>query len=255
MSVPKGEGGYVFISHSHDDIKTVRKLRNILEENEMDALCFYLKCLNDDTEVFDLIKREIDARKQFIFVDSENSRKSRWVTRERNYVSQYPDKIIHTVEIDDILSSPQAIADKILYSMRIYISYRRMNHRYVSELVQQLQKNDFQVWFDDLITPGTDWMASIDDHIKDACEYGAVIMVLSESSLENSFQMTTEYPTALRLGGFVIPVWIGEKPWESVRDEFLKNYLYLDTQHVIDGHDPIQAADRIVEVIKSHENY
>ena len=79
----KTKGGYIFLSHSHDDIEKVRKIRNALEKDGFEPLCFYLKCLEDDDEIADLIKREIDAREWFVFVDSENARKSRWVTLER----------------------------------------------------------------------------------------------------------------------------------------------------------------------------
>jgi len=43
-----GEGGYVFISHSHQDIEKVRKIRNEMEDQGFEPLCFYLKCLTDD---------------------------------------------------------------------------------------------------------------------------------------------------------------------------------------------------------------
>ena len=67
----KGEGGYMFISHSHLDIEKVRKIRNALEEAGFDPLCFYLKCLTDEDEVEGLIKREIDAREWFVYIDSK----------------------------------------------------------------------------------------------------------------------------------------------------------------------------------------
>ena len=74
------QGGYIFLSHSREDIEKVREIRNSLEEEGFEPLCFYLKCLTDDSEIEDLIKREIDAREWFVFANSENSRKSRWVT-------------------------------------------------------------------------------------------------------------------------------------------------------------------------------
>ena len=64
------KGGYIFLSHSHDDIDKVRKIRNHLEKDGFEPLCFYLKCLEDDSEIEDLIKREIDAREWFVFINS-----------------------------------------------------------------------------------------------------------------------------------------------------------------------------------------
>ena len=44
------QGGYVFISHSHQDIQKVRQIRNAMEEAGFEPLCFYLKCLSDEDE-------------------------------------------------------------------------------------------------------------------------------------------------------------------------------------------------------------
>lgn len=44
-------GGWVFISHSHQDISLVRKIRNHLESLGFEPLMFFLKCLSDDDEI------------------------------------------------------------------------------------------------------------------------------------------------------------------------------------------------------------
>ena len=49
--------GYVFISHSHQDIRKVRQIRNAMEEAGFEPLCFYLKCLHDEDEIEGLIKK------------------------------------------------------------------------------------------------------------------------------------------------------------------------------------------------------
>ena len=95
----KSKGGYIFLSHSHEDIEKVREIRNSLEQDGFEPLCFYLKCLSDDSEIEDLIKREIDAREWFVFVNSENSRKSKWVTLEREYILRTNRKKVITIDI------------------------------------------------------------------------------------------------------------------------------------------------------------
>ena len=112
-----GKGGYVFISHSHGDIVKVRRIRNAMEAEGYEPLCFYLKCLTDADEIEGLIKREIDARDWFVYVDSENARKSKWVKKERAYISQCPGKKIITVNLDGDLQ-PESIASKVMNSMR-----------------------------------------------------------------------------------------------------------------------------------------
>lgn len=249
----RGEGGYIFLSHSHNDIEIVRRFRNILEDNGFDALCFFLKCLNDDAEVFDLIKREIDSRKQFVFIESENSNNSKWVQREREYVRRCEDKIIHTVPLKDIIISPEAAAADILYSMRVFISYRKRDHSAARAIINELERQDFQIWFDDFLAK---YSEETYEQLKAACEYGAVVLVLTENSFsEYNYQMDTIYPCTLKLGGFVIPVWAGDRSWKSVEEDALRRYPKLDAAAVIDGSgDPKTAANQIIEVIKKHSS-
>lgn len=54
---------WIFLSHSNKDFAKVRLIRNYLEERSCRPLIFYLKCLSNDDEIDDLIKREIDCRK------------------------------------------------------------------------------------------------------------------------------------------------------------------------------------------------
>ena len=49
--------GYIFIAHSHKDKKAVCEIRNYLEAYNFDALCFFLKCLDDDSEELDSLIR------------------------------------------------------------------------------------------------------------------------------------------------------------------------------------------------------
>ena len=248
-----GEGGYVFLSHSHDDIRDVRRFRNILEENGMDPLCFYLRCLEDDTEIFNLIKREIDARKQFVFIESENSRNSRWVTREREYVKNCGNKIIHTISLDEIRNSLNETANKILFSLRIFISFRKRDHALMQPILDELMKQDFQVFIDDFLTPGESQSVIIKDKIIEACAYGAFVILLSESSLEQCYQMLVEYPLAVQCGGLIIPVWMGNCPWDTVKGEFRLSYPWLDSYQMVDGQgDPYTAVQKIVKIITDH---
>ena len=92
--------GWVFISHSHLDIQIVRKIRNMLEAMGFNPLTFYLKCLTDDDEVADLIKREIRERDWFVFVNSDNSRASRWVRSERDYIEEIGGKNVYVIDAD-----------------------------------------------------------------------------------------------------------------------------------------------------------
>ncbi len=77
---------WVFVSHSNKDFAKIIQVRNKLEGLNYKPLLFFLKCLDNDTEIFELIKREIKARDRFILCDSPNSRSSKWVQKEIEYI-------------------------------------------------------------------------------------------------------------------------------------------------------------------------
>ena len=77
---------WVFVSHSNKDFAKIIQVRNKLESLNYKPLLFFLKCLENDTEIFELIKREIKARDRFILCDSPNSRSSKWVQKEIEYI-------------------------------------------------------------------------------------------------------------------------------------------------------------------------
>ena len=77
---------WVFVSHSNKDFAKIIQVRNKLESLNYKPLLFFLKCLDNDTEIFELIKREIKARDRFILCDSPNSRSSKWVQKEIEYI-------------------------------------------------------------------------------------------------------------------------------------------------------------------------
>ena len=97
---------WVFISHSNKDFEKIIKVRNKLEKLGYKPLLFFLKCLEDDTEIFELIKREIKARDRFILCDSYNSRLSKWVQKEIDYIKSLhrPYEIIDLDADDSVIS-------------------------------------------------------------------------------------------------------------------------------------------------------
>ncbi len=113
-------GGYVFISHSHQDIEKVRQIRNAMEEAGYEPLCFYLKCLSDEDEIENLLKREIDAREWFVYVDSPNARASSWVARERAYIASLGNKQVVTIDLDEATSLKE-VARKLIRGLRVLI--------------------------------------------------------------------------------------------------------------------------------------
>ena len=222
-NVNETKGGYIFLSHSHADIEKVREIRNSLEREGFEPLCFYLKCLSDDSEIEDLIKREIDAREWFVFVNSENSRKSRWVTLEREYITRTNSKKILKVDLDDDKSVEEVIY-KISHNLRIFIACSMAERKLAHRIKAKLKEKDYLVMLDlDDIDPGIDYTKELVNAIYEASKEGAVLVLLSASSI-NSRWFEHEVIKAIEYGGNIIPVLVGDVELSDMMQLFISRY-------------------------------
>lgn len=200
--------GYIFISHSHKDIKKVRQIRNDMENAGFDPLCFYLKCLTDEDEIEGLIKREIDSRELFVYIDSPNSRESDWVKKERDYIDSLENKKTVTIKLENY-DSMQEISEILIKSLRVYISYSHKDYIIAFNIANKLREKEFQVLMDDGISSGKDYESQLTGMIEDASNAGAVIVLLTENSI-NSNYLKKEITYAFSLNAQIIPVMIGD---------------------------------------------
>lgn len=237
----KSKGGYIFLSHSHDDIEKVRKLRNMLEDEGFEPLCFYLKCLEDEEEIADLIKREIDAREWFVFVDSENSRKSRWVKLERDYITKTDQKKILSVCIDED-DAINDLVNRIKHNLRVFISYSHFDSALENTVREKLKEKDYLVFSDEDLCVGSDWVEEISNMIADASKDGCVIALITENSMRSEY-VKKEIMFAVQEKGNVIPVLVGD-----VRMDDSLRYCLADKQMLRLSKEPtLQEIDKLVD--------
>lgn len=106
---------YIFVSHSFQDWKKVRLIRNLLEEQSFYPLLFYLKCFETGGRDLDLLKdlihREILARRRFLYCNSENAAKSEFVQWEIEQVKDTKGTIFKEVNLE---KSPNEIQEELL---------------------------------------------------------------------------------------------------------------------------------------------
>ena len=187
---------WVFLSHSHEDYEKVRKVRDMLEDQRMRPIMFFLKCLNDHDEIDSLIKREIDCRTRFILCDSENARKSDWVKEEVKYIKSQ-DRIYETIDLD----LPVEIIKKKLSEFKrkatLFLSYSRVDHDLAESVYERLSKYDFQVFFDiETLTHGN-FAEQIMDSLNNAVSNGYIIAILNERLLNGECWSRHEIVKAL----------------------------------------------------------
>ena len=151
------EGSWIFISHSSKDIEKIRLIRNEFEKWGQNPLAFHLKCLNTDTEenerfLYDLIKKEIEARNWFVYCESESSKTSKNVQLEREYVKKVGKVQIWKLDLGRPIDEVMEEIKEICRILQVYISYSNKDKEFVNDLSMELKKNDFSVWNDDLLT-------------------------------------------------------------------------------------------------------
>lgn len=199
---------WVFLSHSNQDFEQVRLLRNIMEEKGMRPLMFFLKCLDEEPEIFNLIKREIDVRSRFILCDSENAQKSEWVQKEVEYIKS---KQRPFVTID--LNKPETF-EKIVMELKrraqIFISYRSKDSHIASRLATALQSRGFNVFREKEDVPiGCQILETLDKEIDKACKNGYFLPIITPNYFQSEW-VRDELRIAIALNGDIIPCIVAD---------------------------------------------
>ena len=180
---------WVFLSHSNKDYEKVRQVRNMLEEQKFRPLMFFLCCLDDDQEIDNLIKREIDRRTRFIYCESENSKESRWVQEEVKYIKS-KDRIFETINLDLPMTEIKGQLDNFRKKANIFISYQRDDTELAKTIYNRLKKYEFNVWIDiENIQTGSIFSEQIANAILNAVNNGYVITLLN-SKIFNEYSWT-----------------------------------------------------------------
>ena len=211
----KAKGGFVFVSHSHEDIAEVRKLRNSLEQAGFEPLCFYLKCMDKCEEDFalkeelrSLLRREIDAREWFIYVNSKYAKNSSWVQYERECVAKNGTKKVFQMNLDE-KDAAEKMAEKVLRNLRIFMSYSYKDKPVASRMEKKLLEKDYRVFLEEEIVMGKNWRGTIANAVMEASKSGCVLALLSENAVKSE-NVKREIYFALENKGNVIPVLLGD---------------------------------------------
>ena len=204
----ESNGGWVFISHSHQDIALVRRIRNHLESIGMEPLMFYLKCLSDEDEIEELIKREIDEREWFIYADSPKARSSKWVQTEREYIETLEGKKIFTIDLNTSLESQLRQLNHIARQMKVFISYSHRDAALYQRLKERFITRDMLVLSDEDIQPGSNIQDAVLSNLKEACRDGFVVILITEHSSHSAY-IRQEIAKAAAAKGKIVPVFVG----------------------------------------------
>lgn len=195
--INEGEKPWIFLSHSFKDWDKVRKLRNILEEKGRKPLMFFLKCLNDNSEVDELVKREIMSREFFILCDSENARNSKWVQEEKDFVEKL-EKEYEIIDLEKELADQIYKLDRIIKKSTIFFSYHNNDEEIAKRIIDKLAQSDFHVCIFNPDIKKENYVDQVNNNIEASIDKGFFLFLLSEAYM-NSIWAKAEVNHALNI--------------------------------------------------------
>ncbi len=244
--------GYFFLSHSSKDIEKVRKIRNLIENENGNPILFYLKCLDGDNpsgkdkeQLKGLISREIMARKKFILCKSkytESPLSSEWIEWEKAEVKklQKDNKLIqiHEVDIEDndnyllnvrdivrkqrkiLLVAPYELRDKIVL-VKHFLIQRDLQ---VESIVEE-----GDVHTDLQYKMGQATKEYIKGFIQEAASQSGIIVLLNSREIKSSTILQMAYTFGLRYNCSIKSCDISDL------DENLLRQIYTDIIELINS--------------------
>lgn len=202
----KKQGCWIFISHSSADIEKIRVIRNEFEKYGQNPLAFYLKCLRTDsevgkTELFDLIKREIEEREWFVYCESSSAQKSPYVKMERDYVRSIGKKMIWTIDLSQPLVDIVNQVQSICCDLQVFVSYSHADQEPALGVIKALENKDYEVWDDRLMQMGEAWINQTEAAIMTIAKKGFFLALITKN---RSSYMDEEIEIARSNGATVI---------------------------------------------------
>lgn len=213
---------YFFVSHSHLDIEKVRIVRNTIEETFFyEPILFFLKCLSEEREINDLLRREIYERIWFIYCKSDNAARSKYVQQEVDYMNELRanGKKIHYVEID--LDKYALWDDRcanyireqilpVIKRSKVFLSYSAYDTRTAEHIKTALSNNGLTVWETRDLIAGANWTLTVQDRIKEhSYKDGLILFIVSRHSA-NNHACAVELETARRNNVLILPAIIDD---------------------------------------------
>lgn len=220
-----GMGGYVFVSHSHLDIASVRCIRNALEKQGLEPILFYLRSMdNGNPSRAELLKQlicdEIDAREFFLYVSSKNAERSQWVQDELTHVRQNAPQKIAVLDLERDGDHVEEWLVNFVRRLRVFLSYSRYDKPLAMRVSDALLARDFRVYDTQrMLSAGDPWDTSVRHSIAEISDAGCVLVLITESSIRSA-AVKHELDLAIQMNKRVIPTLVGSlrlpPDWEAL---------------------------------------
>ena len=143
---------YIFVSHSSKDWKKVRVIRNYLEDKSFYPLLFHLKCLETKGEDLALLKnllqREIQARRRFLYCNSKDAMESDYVQWELSQVKSVKGAIFKEINLEkpsNVINEELSVWTKYLKTIGFIGTWKSRIIR--NHIIKKLREDDLNIDF------------------------------------------------------------------------------------------------------------
>ena len=192
-------------------------IRNEFENHGHNPLAFHLRCLGDDTEekskeLNNLIQREIDCRDWFVFCESENSKTSKYVKMEKDYIISKGKTNIWSLNMNDTFDEIAKKIEDICFQISVFVSYSESDTELAEDILDSLEKKDFALW--DSKTKMRSEAFSLDYlkvYDKQYSKYGFVLLLITENFIKSE-DCIKEAMWVIDKGIKIIPLIFGKTP-------------------------------------------
>ena len=250
----QNNGTWIFLSHSNKDIDKVRFIRNEFEKLGHKPLMFFLKCIDDSSELEDLIKREIKARHWFVLCDSENARNSKWVQEEIRMIKKLDGKFYETISLDNNIEKQIDKINNFSKRVTIFISYSYEEEKtklIAQQMSKKFREKDYSVFLDiESLKIGEIWEDSIRNSIKKASQKGFFLLLIDKATFKNNFVLK-ELKEALKQNSNIIPVIVDELLKIEEIPDYILNLQFFD----FSSGDLNKNIDLLIENLKTRKIY
>lgn len=224
---------YVFLSHSHHDYDKVSRLRNILEEEGFKPLMFFLKAFDNPKYkhlLEPIIKEEIDQRDRFILCRSENTKGSKWVQFEEDYIKS-KNRAYEIVDLEAPIDVQQSAIRNYRRRTMVFISYPRSLSQIASNLHSKLRERGFAPFVDSLdIMLGLPFMGTITNIIDKAAKDGYVLYLIDYNKRSEFVDMEIMY--ALHLSAHILPILVAGEELDPIVNFRLAHKPIIDVRNL-----------------------
>jgi len=246
----------VFLSHSHKDAEKVRKLRDLLEMLDCEPLIFFLKCLDENNdELEEFIKREIEARNVFVYCKSANAENSAWVQKELAFIKSFDKKRLYEIDIENSFGVNLAsFINKIAFIIKsnsLFLSYSFKNSATVKRVYEYLGESGFQCFLNGGGVSNSLFGESVHSRIDKALKDGVFVWFAPSDGCSQASLDELNYALYRRwkYNGYILPVIIknGENRLQLPEELGGESCLYMSAEPT--GEELKALLDKLVKLL------